>query len=90
MSYEAQSALLLDLKRGLRDPETQDDARTLLEKMRCRRDILSSIAEEVDELLATNRKSKVAGQRIPMLNKWVRIPPLPKDPHLKHWQTSGR
>lgn len=65
LSYEAQSALLLDLKRGLRDPETQDDARTLLEKMRCRRDILSSIAEEVDELLATNRNSKVAGQRIP-------------------------
>lgn len=51
LSYEAQSTLLLDLKRGLRNAETAADARTLLGKLRERRDILMAIAEEIDEVL---------------------------------------
>ena len=42
LSYEEQSALVVDLKRGLRDPETTDDARTLLERLKKRRDRLQT------------------------------------------------
>ena len=59
LSYEQQSVLLFDLKRSLRDSETTDDARTLLGRLRKRRDLLATIAEELDELLAsTERKSQ--------------------------------
>lgn len=51
LSYEQQSALVVDLKRGLRDPETSNDARALLARLRKRRDLLATIADEVDELL---------------------------------------
>jgi hypothetical protein len=52
LTYEEQSALVVDLKRSLRDPETTDDAHTLLGRLRKRRDLFASIAEEIDELLA--------------------------------------
>ncbi|PHS38138.1 MAG: hypothetical protein COB07_08880 [Sulfurovum sp.] len=51
LSYEEQSTLLLDLKRGLHDPETTTDTRTLLKKLRKRQDLLENIAREIDELL---------------------------------------
>ncbi len=59
LSFEQQSALLFDLKRSLRDPETHDDARTLIERLKKRRDLLASISEEIDEILAgtTNTSS---------------------------------
>lgn len=56
LSYEEQSALLIDLKRSLRDPEAAHDARTLLDRLRKRRDLLACIAEEIDELLPGMRK----------------------------------
>jgi hypothetical protein len=46
--YEDQSALVVDLKRALRDPKTLVDARSLLERLRRRRDLFASIAEEID------------------------------------------
>jgi hypothetical protein len=60
LSYEAQSALIVDLKRSLRDPETAEDTRTLLESLRKRRDLLSAIAEEIDELLTSTTKKPSA------------------------------
>ncbi len=57
LSYEEQSALVVDLKRSLRDPETADDARTLLERLRKRRDLFAAMAEEIDELLDSKRKA---------------------------------
>jgi len=51
LSYEQQSALVVDLKKGLRDPETLNDARSLLDRLRRRRDLMATIAEEIDELL---------------------------------------
>lgn len=51
ISIEEQSALLLDLKRSLRDPETAEDGRNLLKQFRKRRDLLAAIADEIDELL---------------------------------------
>ena len=60
LSYEKQSSLVVDLKRSLRDPETTDDARTLLERLRKRRDLLATIAEEIDEVLRSMEKASSA------------------------------
>jgi TIR domain len=60
LSYEQQSALVVDLKRGLRDPETSDDARALLSRLRKRRDLLATIADEVDELLRSVKHDSIA------------------------------
>jgi hypothetical protein len=51
LTYEEQSALFVDLTKGLRDPQTADDTRTLLETFRKRRDLIAGIAEEIDKLL---------------------------------------
>ena len=51
LNLEQQSALVIELKRGLRDPGTRDDTRTLLERLRKRPDLFASIAEELEELL---------------------------------------
>ncbi|MEM9276836.1 MAG: toll/interleukin-1 receptor domain-containing protein, partial [Cyanobacteria bacterium P01_F01_bin.143] len=51
LSYEEQDSLLLNLKRGWREPRIKNDVRTLLTKFRKRRDLFVVIAEEIDELL---------------------------------------
>jgi hypothetical protein len=51
LSFAEQSRLVLELKRGLRDPATQQDARDLLGRLRARRDLLATIAEEMDEMV---------------------------------------
>ena len=48
LSYEEQTSLLVDLRRGMQDPSTRDDSRTLLARLRRRRDLFASIAEEID------------------------------------------
>jgi hypothetical protein len=48
LDFDDQSALLIDLRRGLQDPDTRDDSRTLLERLRKRRDLFAAIAEEID------------------------------------------
>ena len=53
LTYEQQSALLVDLRRHFRDPSTANDARALLERLRKRRDLFATIAEEMAELIAT-------------------------------------
>jgi hypothetical protein len=60
LSYEEQSALVFDLKRSLRDPGPPDDTRTLLERLRKRRDLFATMAEEIDELLGSMRKASAA------------------------------
>src|SRR5262249_46628272 len=57
LTYEEQSVLVVDLKRGLRDPETADDTRTLLKMFRKRHDLLARIAEEIDELFEDLRET---------------------------------
>jgi hypothetical protein len=59
LTFEEQSALVLDLKRSLRVPETKNDARTLLLSLRKRRDLLATIAKEIDELLGPNHVRKM-------------------------------
>ncbi|MEN3335472.1 MAG: hypothetical protein V7641_4837 [Blastocatellia bacterium] len=63
LTYEQQTALVFDLKRGLRDHGTTDDTRTLLERLRKRRDLFATIAEEIDELLGSIRKAAAAPLR---------------------------
>src|SRR5438552_3738383 len=57
LTYEEQSVLVFDLRRGLRDPETTDDTRTLLKMFRKRRDLFAGIAEEIDELFQGSRET---------------------------------
>lgn len=56
LDYEAQSALLLDLKGAFRNSETRNDARTLLKELKCRRDLLANVSEEIDHFLSTEVK----------------------------------
>ena len=58
LDYEKQSGLLIDLKRSLLDHETSQDACVLLGKLRKRRDLLASIAEEIDELLDAPKRAE--------------------------------
>jgi chaperonin GroEL len=53
LSYQQQSALLVDLRKGLRDPKTTDDTRALLERLRQRHDLFATIAEEIDDLVGS-------------------------------------
>ncbi len=52
LSFEQQSALLLELKSGLSDPMTVADTRELLKTLKKRRELLASIDKEIDVLLA--------------------------------------
>lgn len=70
LSYEEQSALLVNLKRSFRDPETTDDTRTLLERLRIRHDLFATIAEEIDELLRSTVKKTVVS---PQASKTERL-----------------
>ena len=63
LSYQQQSALVSDLRRGFRDPDTTDDTRTLLERLRKRHDLFATTAEEIDELLGSTRKESLAAPR---------------------------
>jgi len=50
LTHEEQITLVSDLRRGLRDPKTADDTRTLLKMLRERRDVFAGIRDEIDEL----------------------------------------
>ena len=65
LSYEEQSALLIDLKRNLRDQESAGDTKTLLKSFRNRRDLYASIAEEIDELINTLDKTQAVNNHTP-------------------------
>jgi len=57
LSYEDQSALVLELRRSLRNPEAAADTRALLERLRSRRDLFATVAEEIDDLLISPRQT---------------------------------
>ncbi len=59
LSYEEQSTLVVNLRQGIRDPETSADTLTLLKRFRCRKDLFATIAEEIDEVLESTIKSTV-------------------------------
>lgn len=51
LDHKEQSAVVSELRRGLRDAETSADARKLLERLRKRDDLLARTGDEIDELL---------------------------------------
>ena len=53
LTFEQQSAILVDLRRALRNSTMRADARNLLLKLRARRDLLSTVADEIDDLTTT-------------------------------------
>lgn len=57
LSYEEQSVLVIDLKKSLRDPGNADDTRILLERLKKRRDLFATIAQEIDDLLDNPRQA---------------------------------
>lgn len=61
LSFEEQSRLVVELKRGLRDPATFQDSRDLLGRLRARRDLLATIAEEIDEVVVRSPKRQRRG-----------------------------
>src|SRR5262249_44302712 len=73
LTYEEQSVLVVDLKRGLRDPETADDTQTLLKMFRKRHDLLARIAEEIDELFEGLRETSSARGAPPNIEKAVTV-----------------
>ena len=59
LDHKEQSALVSELRRGARDPETAADAGKLLARMRKRDDLLARIGDEIDELLEEARETEV-------------------------------
>lgn len=57
LSFGEQSALVVNLKKCLRESVTPDDTLILINKLRKRRDLLAIVAEEIDDLLE-NLKEK--------------------------------
>lgn len=51
LTYEEQSALIVDLRGATRDQETRADALVLLRRLRKRRDLLAAVADEIDDVL---------------------------------------
>ena len=62
LNAEAQSHLVLELRRSLTDPAFAQDARDLLSQLRRRRDLLARIAEDIDEALGWSHASEL-GQK---------------------------
>jgi hypothetical protein len=56
INFKEQSSLLVELKRSFKEPGSEDDTRTLLKKLRSRRDIYAAIAEEIDDLIGKPEK----------------------------------
>ncbi|MGB8435055.1 MAG: TIR domain-containing protein [Burkholderiales bacterium] len=65
LEFAEQSALLVKLKRSLRDPDTAKDGRTLLESLRMRRDLFATIAEEINELLGNPATASPSSRHSP-------------------------
>lgn len=56
LKYEDQAAILIGLKKGLQESETEKDARVLLQRLRKRHDLFAIFSEEIDELLLSGLK----------------------------------
>ena len=51
MTFEEQSTLVVELRQGLREAANRNDSLVLLRRLRARRDLLATVAENIDELL---------------------------------------
>jgi hypothetical protein len=60
VGYDEQTALLVDLRRSMLNPETKVDARKLLARLRKRRDLFAAVADEIDAMLVTETSAPAA------------------------------
>ena len=58
LTHDDQSSLIIQLRQSVRDPETANDGRVLLARLRKRRDLFAGIADEIDGLLALSTASQ--------------------------------
>src|SRR5215470_11298840 len=63
LSFEEQTAILIRMKQGLRDEKQRQDVLNLLKRYRVRDDLLATVADEIDELLAGASPKTVASER---------------------------
>ena len=82
LTFEQQSAILVDLRRSLRDPKLRDDARQLLPKLRARRDLLSTVAEEIDELTISPTVTTNTSQRASETSNHTKEPATESTPSI--------
>ena len=68
LTYEAQSALVMDLKRGLRDPMNANDARALVAQFRARRDLFKAIDDELAETLQSTNSAQSNDDQVVVQN----------------------
>jgi hypothetical protein len=65
MSYEEQSALLIDLRQELLEADSRADAEVLLDRLRKRRDLFAAIAREIDALREPTQPPPVGKRSVP-------------------------
>ncbi|NTW55322.1 MAG: acetyl-CoA carboxylase biotin carboxyl carrier protein [Chlorobaculum sp.] len=75
LTYEQQCALYVELKRSLRESSTIDDVSALLKKLRKRRDLFATIAEEIDELLINTRQAALR-ETEPHVTQNIEVPAI--------------
>jgi hypothetical protein len=61
LGYQEQMSLFIELRRALDDPETAEDARVLLLRLKGRRDLYAAAEKEIDHALANRRQEEPAG-----------------------------
>src|SRR5882724_9915034 len=62
LTFEQQTNLVFQLKHGLNDPGTAQDTCTLLQRLRERRELLATVAAEIDDLLRGAASSTTAAE----------------------------
>lgn len=78
LNLEEQSALIIELKGGLRNPEVIDDILVLLNRFKKRKDLIASIADEINESIEkysfnikTDNKIKKVAYNEPIHNEKI-------------------
>jgi len=64
LDYNEQCSLIVDLKRSIHESEFLPDVETLLKRLRNRRDLYATIAEEIDKLLTEQSNNVVVNNNV--------------------------
>lgn len=86
LSYQDQSALLVDLRKALREPDSRVDADILLGRLRKRHDLFAAIAEEIDALRERTQPPPLRRAAAAPVEPPVAVPaPAPAGRHTLWW-----
>ena len=72
LTFDAQSAIVLELKQGLRDASKLSEVTSLLLRLRARRDLFATVADEIAAVLAA---LPAASQAAPVAARHAAPPP---------------